>query len=166
MNLAIRAVFGGAVIALLHLGLSFLLFLYFGLGMSRGGSAFVVDVLMQPATAIARALENRGYGDPFNPFVMNLTFYWLLGAVLMGRICTNGPTWTASADHREALRSSDRLSELLHFLLGDQSIQYLFHEQLLVSRQRFDVLEHPKQLSILKIGPRSSVRRSFDQVVD
>lgn len=82
MTLAIKALAWGFGVAVLHLILSIVLAVYFGLGMSPTGAAFLEEVVLQPGTGVSRALCDPGAHCALGPPIVNFVFYWTIGAVV------------------------------------------------------------------------------------
>lgn len=77
----VKALAWGLGLAVLHLALSIVLAIYFGLGMSRTGSAFLNEVLLQPGMGVSHALCAPGAHCIFGPPIVNFLFYWAIGAI-------------------------------------------------------------------------------------
>jgi hypothetical protein len=80
----ISPVLVGGVVAGLHAALSGAMFLWFGLGMSRSGTRFLVNYWMQPGTWLSSTLGLPGWCTWF----INAAVWFLVGSVgalLFGR---------------------------------------------------------------------------------
>lgn len=79
----VKMIIGGLFIATLHFALSFILALYFCLGMSEDGALFLHHIFMQPGTIIDVLLckyffgENRHFAAH-----INFIFYWFIFSFL------------------------------------------------------------------------------------
>ena len=74
----------GGLIGIGHSILTFILVVYFSLGMSRSGMWFWENFFAQPGLYIANSLEASGvkYAD-YYMFICNIIFYWVIAAVLL-----------------------------------------------------------------------------------
>ena len=74
----------GGLIGIGHSIVTFILAVYFGLGMSRSGTWFWENFLAQPGLYISDNLERLGstHAD-YYMFICNIIFYWVISAVLL-----------------------------------------------------------------------------------
>ena len=76
-----KVIIGGAIISAAHFALTIFFFLYFGLGMSRTGADFTLNIWAQPGTFLG-GLVYEGNSAGYIIYFTNAVFYFFIGCII------------------------------------------------------------------------------------